>query len=328
MTKKPPQKLLCSAFWPAAPIDVNDRANAPHPVTDTAPDLNTASPLNLLAIDTSTHRLSVGVVSRASPCHACLHDGEGGAQASASLVPTVMSALAQAGLALPDLDAIVFGRGPGAFTGLRTATAVVQGLAYGTRSPRHPDGLPVLGIDTLLAVAEDARHALHTAGQLAGTPCVITALLDARMDELYAATYVFDDPARPVAQLLAGPWLTQPDALFSLLPPAAHAGWLVGNAFEAYGARLPVLPPPIDNAAGTAPDTDATQPPHGTPRRLSCWPSAAALLRLAPAMLADGQATRADGAQPVYVRDQVAKTTLERAAEQAAAAHTPVRTPA
>jgi len=297
-------------------------------VTDTAPDLNTASSLNLLAIDTSTHRLSVGVVSRASPCHACLHDGEGGAQASASLVPTVMSALAQAGLALPDLDAVVFGRGPGAFTGLRTATAVVQGLAYGTRSPWHPDGLPVLGIDTLLAVAEDARHALHTAGQLAGTPCVITALLDARMDELYAATYVFDDPARPVAQLLAGPWLTQPDALADLLPPAAHAGWLVGNAFEAYGARLPVLPQLPGNADGTVPDTDTTQAPHSTPRRLTCWPSAAALLRLAPAMLADGQATHAAGAQPVYVRDQVAKTTLERAAEQAAAAHTSVRTPA
>lgn len=290
-------------------------------MTDTALNLNTASPLNLLAIDTSTHRLSVGVVSRASPDCTHLRDGEGGAQASASLIPLVMAMLAQAGLALSDLDAIVFGRGPGAFTGLRTATAVVQGLAYGTRSPRHPDGLPVLGIDTLLAVAEDARHALHAAGQLADAPCVITALLDARMDELYAATYVFDDPTRPVAQLLAGPWLTQPDALDSLLQPAARTGWLVGNAFEAYGSRLPVLPPPPDNAAGTAPGT--TQLPHVTPRQLTCWPSAAALLRLAPAMLAAGQATHAAGAQPVYVRDQVAKTTLERAAEQAAAAHTP-----
>lgn len=288
-------------------------------MTDTALNLNTASPLNLLAIDTSTHRLSVGVVSRASPDCIHLRDGEGGAQASASLVPLVMEMLAHAGLTLSDLDAIVFGRGPGAFTGLRTATAVVQGLAYGTRSPRHPDGLPVLGIDTLLAVAEDARHALHTAGQFADVPCVITALLDARMDELYAATYVFADATSPAAQLLAGPWLTKPDALADLLPPAAHTGWLAGNAFEAYGPRLPVLQP---HETGT----DAGEPPQSAPRQLTCGPSAAALLRLAPAMLAAGLETHAAGAQPVYVRDQVAQTTLERAASQAAAAGQPAHT--
>jgi ribosomal-protein-alanine N-acetyltransferase len=55
----------------------------------------------------------------------------------------------------------------------------------------------VLGIDTLLAVADDARHALNQRGQLGTGPCVITALLDARMDELYAATYQFDDPCQP-----------------------------------------------------------------------------------------------------------------------------------
>jgi hypothetical protein len=103
--------------------------------------------------------------------------------------------------------------------------------------------------------------------------------------------------------------LTQPDALFSLLPPAAHAGWLVGNAFEAYGARLPVLP---GNADVTVPDTDTTQPSHSTPRRLTCWPSAAALLRLAPAMLAEGR-------QPVLTVHNpftcvMGQTTVERAA--------------
>lgn len=278
-------------------------------MTETALNLNAAASLNLLAIDTSTHRLSVGLVSRTSPGGICLHEGEGGAQASASLLPVIMGLLAQAELMLTDLDAIVYGRGPGAFTGLRTATAVVQGLAYGTRSPRHPGGLPVLGIDTLMAVAEEARHVLAAAGQVAAAPCVVTALLDARMDELYAATYVFDDPAQPLARQLAGPWLSKPDALADLLPPPARTGWLAGNAFDAYGPRLPVL---------SAPD-------HA-PRLVPCWPSATALLRLAPAMLASGHATLAAGAQPVYVRDQVAKTTLERAAEQVAASAQPAHT--
>lgn len=267
--------------------------------------------MNLLAIDTSTHLLSIGVSTRAAPGHVVLRDGEGGAQASALLVPMVMATLAQAGLTLADLDAIVFGRGPGAFTGLRTATAVVQGLAYGTRSPRHPDGLPVLGIDTLMAVAEAARHALNEGDQFDAAPCVITALLDARMDELYAATYVFDDPASPQGHLLAGPWLTKPEALSECLPPAARTGWLAGNAFDAYGSRLPAHP---------------TTPAESATRQLTCWPTAAALLRLAPHMLAAGLATNAAGAQPVYVRDQVAKTTLERAAEHMGAHTRPAPT--
>lgn len=276
-------------------------------MTAPALSLTTPPPLNLLAIDTSTHLLSVGVTTRALPSRVWLRDGEGGAQASALLIPLVMDLLAQADLTLADLDAIVYGRGPGAFTGLRTATAVVQGLAYGTRSPRHPNGLPVLGIDTLLAVADDARHALNQRGQLGTGPCVITALLDARMDELYAATYQFDDPASPTAQLLAGPWLSKPDALADLLPSAALTGWLAGNAFDACGTRLPALP-------------------EGACRHHTSWPTAAALLRLAPHMLAGGLATTAAGAQPVYVRDQVAKTTLERAAEQAAAPSRPTPT--
>ena len=280
--------------------------------------------MNLLAIDTSTHLLSIGVSARASPGHMLLRDGDGGAQASALLIPMVMATLAQADLTLADLDAIVFGRGPGAFTGLRTATAVVQGLAYGTRSQRHPSGLPVLGIDTLMAVTEEARHALNERDQLDAAPCVITALLDARMDELYAATYVFDDPTSPVAHLLAGPWLTKPEALSECLPPVARAGWLAGNAFDAYGSRLP----PRAQAPGVTHDMTAhpATPAVRTSRQFTCWPTAAALLRLAPHMLAAGLTTDAAGAQPVYVRDQVAKTTLERAAEHMGAYTRPAPT--
>ena len=100
-----------------------------------------------LAFDTATEHLSIALQVGD---RVWSHDGAGGALASSTLIPGVMDLLAQAGVGLRDLDAIAFGRGPGAFTGLRTACSVAQGLALGVDKP-------VLPIDTLLAVAEDAR---------------------------------------------------------------------------------------------------------------------------------------------------------------------------
>ncbi len=227
-----------------------------------------------LAFDTSTDILSIGVAT------AGVFDVRtlaGGAQASASLIPTAMDMLAQAGTALPQLDAIVFGRGPGSFTGLRTACAVAQGLAFGA-------GIPVLPVDTLLAVAEEAR-------MLAGvgnSPLTVLALLDARMDEVYSAAYDWDGqrwtPRSPL-QVSAPQALTLPEAPRVLL---------AGNALEAYGDRLP---------AG---------------ERMHALPTAAALLRLAPTLFAQGQTVPAEQAMPLYIRDKVAQTTAERMAMQQA----------
>jgi tRNA threonylcarbamoyladenosine biosynthesis protein TsaB len=243
--------------------------------------------LTLLALDTSTHRMSVGLVAN-GVSH--LHEGEGGAQASAALLPAVFRLLAEAGLGLDDLDALAFGRGPGAFTGLRTACAVVQGLAYGVRSPRHPEGLPVLAIDTLAAVAESARQQAPASAR----PLRVTALLDARMGEIYAATYRFADARQPVATRQGGPWLLRPHQLADLLPSptAGEDQMLAGNALALV--------------------TDHLQDPEL--RRVEAWPHASALLGLAPALWASGQAVAAAQAQPLYVRDKVAQTTEERTA--------------
>ena len=237
--------------------------------------------MNLLAFDTSTDTVSIAVQAGDAVWQ---HTGPGGSQASATLIPAIRSLLAQAGMSFSTLDAIVFGRGPGSFTGLRTACAVAQGLAFGARGGA---GVPVLPVDTLLAVAEEARHQ-HGCTQ-------VVAVLDARMDEVYVAHCEW----LPAQGGTAGHWRTDGD--FGLCAPEAvqvPAGWtLAGNAQAAYAERL---------APGAL--------------HASALPTATALLRLAPALLAAGGAVPASEALPRYIRDKVAQTTAERAALRAAQA--------
>ena len=240
--------------------------------------------MHLLAFDTSTDTLSIAVRHGAQ---LWAHSGAGGAQASTTLIPAIRSLLAQAGLTFAQLDAVVFGRGPGSFTGLRTACAVAQGLAFGARGGL---GVPVLPVDTLLAVAEQAR-AEHGCTR-------VLATLDARMNEVYLAPFEWLSDAAA-----GGRWSVPPD--FGLCAPEAVAvpdGWtLAGNARAAYGERL------------------APGAPH-----VHTLPTAQALLRLAPALLAAGSAVPADAALPRYIRDKVAQTTAEReAARRTAPAQQP-----
>lgn len=276
-----------------------------------------------LAFDTSTDVLSVAVARGEQVLCQTL---AGGAQASTGLIPAVLAMLAQADMPLASLDAIVLGRGPGSFTGLRTACAVAQGLALGAN-------LPVLPVDTLLAVAEEARWAQLQLGRLApGSELTVWALLDARMDEVYSAAYRWQpvpaqangrwqtvSPLRVAApeklgffegaQTLDGP---SPSLSPKLLPSPCEVTGLVsavclaGNAFAAYGDRLPVA------WQGVV--------------RCEALPTATALLRLAPDLWAQGLAVPAEQAMPLYIRDKVAHTTAERQtmklqALQAAQAH-------
>ena len=239
--------------------------------------------MNLLAFDTSTERMSIAV-SRTTGGSVSVwqHTGAGGSQASATLIGQVLALLQQADLPLTALDAICFGAGPGSFTGLRTACAVAQGLAYGA-------GVPVLAVDSLLAVAEEARF--QALADLA--TCRITTLLDARMDEMYAATWAWHGG---LWTELAGSALLRPEAL------QAQGLVLAGNVFGVYGGRL-----------GTE---------HGgveSTLQVTTLPTASAMLRVAPQMLAAGLAANAAQALPRYIRDKVAKTTAERDHEKAVA---------
>ncbi|MDO8903819.1 tRNA (adenosine(37)-N6)-threonylcarbamoyltransferase complex dimerization subunit type 1 TsaB [Hydrogenophaga sp.] len=268
-----------------------------------------------LAIESSTDTLSIALGSGAEGDTTWSHTGPGAAQASISLLPQVRDLLDQAGWPLQTLDAVVFARGPGSFTGLRTACAVAQGLAYGAQALGRAGGLPVLPVDTLLALADEARFNVHQAG---GTPPqYIVALLDARMSELYVAVYSNHPEG---LQEIAPARLCAPqdlDAhLFTCLEssnrmgvpgadptaPAISAALWAGNAFAAY--------PELVAGRSMAP--------------LTLLPTAAALLRLAPGLLAKGAAVAAQDALPLYVRDKVAQTTAEREQRRVAASFAPL----
>jgi len=231
---------------------------------------------DFLAFDTATEHMSIALQVGG---RVWLHEGAGGAQASSTLIPSLMGLLGQAGVGLTDLDAIAFGRGPGAFTGLRTACAVAQGLAFGA-------GLPVLPIDSLLAVAEDARQGL--------SPQQIWVAMDARMGEVYAALYAFEEGRW---RTLVAPMLATPEAL--------DARWQDGPPEVVAGSALSAFPALQRRSAA------ARQAPLARPR-------AGAMLPLATALWQQGGAVAAAHALPLYVRDKVAQTTLERDAVRAA----------
>jgi len=228
----------------------------------------------LLAFDTATERMSIALAVHG---HVSTHEAPGGALASATLISAILALLADAGVTLRDLDAIAFGRGPGAFTGLRTACSVAQGLAFGACKP-------VLPVDTLLAVAEDARGGADA--------MTVWVAMDARMDEIYAARYRFG----------GGRWEVL-DAPMLITPEALDARWradapqhVAGNALAAFGARL--------QAPGAVLLPDA-------------MPRAVAMLPLAQALWDRGGAVDAALALPLYLRDKVAQTTVERDAARA-----------
>ena len=245
------------------------------------------SRLPVLALDTSTEMLAAGLHT-GRDSFTCL--AAGGAMASARLLPELQGLLARAGLALADVQAVAFGQGPGAFTGLRTACAVAQGLGFGL-------GRRVLPLCSLLVVAEDAR------AQLGAGAADITVLMDARMDEVYAGRYqCHTHEGGSCWQVLQAPQLMSLAALQARWGAEGSGQALqvvCGSALGAFGPRLGV-------------------PIHG-PQVPDEHDRAGALLRLAVQAVADRAGLDPAQALPLYLRDKVAQTTAERAQAKAAA---------
>jgi tRNA threonylcarbamoyladenosine biosynthesis protein TsaB len=240
----------------------------------------------LLAIDSSTESL---ILAACANGRQQTWFGAGGAQASAILLPQAKVLLHALGVGWQDLDAVAFARGPGAFTGLRTACAAAQGLALGA-------DCGVLPLDSLMIVAEAA----HPIGR-ADLPddAVVGVVMDARMGELYSGRYRrMPTEASAHWQSLEHPSLMTPDALCMRWAdsPPDH---IVGSGIGMLGAVWPPDRAALDVLA--LPDTAR----------------APALLRLALSAWHAGELLAPEDALPLYVRDKVAQTVAERQSQAA-----------
>lgn len=169
-----------------------------------------AARLKILALDTSTEYCSAALWIDGEERQCLEHAGQLHSQL---LLPMVDRLLGEGGLTLRGLDAIAAAVGPGSFTGLRIATAVGQGLAFGAE-------LPVVPVGTLEALA-------------AGSESVeVATALDARMGEVYFAAY---RRRGHDLDIVVAPTLASPDAV-PFLPPGAWVGCGVG--FDRFGAAL------------------------------------------------------------------------------------------
>lgn len=223
--------------------------------------------MKILALDTATEA-----------CSAALYDDGrvleryrlAPREHTALILPMLDELLAEAGYTLKDMDCLGFGRGPGAFTGLRIAAGVAQGIAFGA-------DLPVVAVSTLAALALEALD--KTAMDYA-YPC-----LDARMGEVYWGVY--RRGAESVPELYGKERVCPPQAVDF---PEAGLGAALGSGWTAYGELLR----------------------HGAAGRIGAelterFPRAGAVARLAADGFSQGRQVAAELAQPVYLRDNVAK---------------------
>lgn len=127
--------------------------------------------LTLLALDTSTEACSVALLYKGEITH---FDEVAQRTHTKRILPLVDEILTQSGIGLKQVDGLVFGRGPGSFTGVRVGAGIAQGLAFGA-------DLPVIPISNLAAMAQ-AAYRLYRAER-------VIAAIDARMNEVYFAQF-------------------------------------------------------------------------------------------------------------------------------------------
>lgn len=221
--------------------------------------------MKLLAFELATERCSVALLD-GGEVHQLADTGN---RPSRRILAMADELLGEAGLHPPELDAIAFGRGPGAFTGLRIAAGVAQGLAFGAE-------LPVVPVSSLAALAQRAceDHDIER----------VVAVLDARMNEIYAGAFRVAGNGLVEA---AGEERLQPPETLELPPDDARPWHGAGPGWTAY----PALQAHESSLAGVLPDV---------------YPDAAAVARLAAVQFAEHGGIDPAAAAPVYLRDTVA----------------------
>lgn len=182
------------------------------------------------------------------------------------ILPLIESVLAETGVSRSQLDGLAFSHGPGAFTGVRVGTSVIQGLALSLQRP-------VMGISTLAACALEGVDALDT-----DEP--VLAVFDARMGEIYLGGYRFRNDR---LECLMDDGLYAPEELPDLS----------GHVWQGVGS------------GGVYADTLGQQLSLRGTWCTDIVPRARAVARLAAPRLNAGEGVPAEQAQPVYLRNRV-----------------------
>jgi tRNA threonylcarbamoyladenosine biosynthesis protein TsaB len=233
--------------------------------------------VRILAIETSAELCSVALADGVSVAQ---RRQTAGARVAERALSMIAELLADQSVALSQVDAFAFGAGPGSFTGLRVACALVQGLAFA-------NDRPVIPIGSLRALAYGAAQRVLRDDRPDASPRVMSAI-DARMGQIYWAVY---DGAQAERRLVA-PALALPEQMSALV-----AQWqpqvIAGDALRAHAT------------AWAAPDNASHLPDMAA--------EASMIAQLALTEWAAGRTVAARDAAPDYVRNQVALTTGERA---------------
>lgn len=203
-------------------------------------------------------------------------------------LPWAEQLLAEAGIARSQLDAVALSRGPGAFTGVRLAIALAQGIALALDRPL----LPVSTLAVLAAQVPPPAVLAGEAGCDIGAPHTILATIDARMGEIYTGTFVRQGDG---VQATTDEAVVAPTA-YRL--PGDAIGWIgVGTGFAAADGAL------ATSLQDRFSRIDAQALPHATD-----------LARLAVQAWQRGEAIAPERVEPAYLRNNVALTLREQQA--------------
>jgi tRNA threonylcarbamoyladenosine biosynthesis protein TsaB len=220
--------------------------------------------MKLLAIETATEACSVALYLDGE----VREDFRIAPREHASLVLGMAeNLLAEAELKVAQMDAIAFGRGPGAFTGVRIATSVTQGMAFAAE-------LPVVPVSTLAALAQGGCREYGWQR--------VTAAIDARMNEVYWAAY---DCVDGLVQTVQEERVCPPESVPALPPGEWHG---IGSGWLTYADQLK------ERLDGSIIGCEGNVFPH-----------AQDIARLAADAAACGLTVSAEEALPIYLRDQV-----------------------
>jgi tRNA threonylcarbamoyladenosine biosynthesis protein TsaB len=251
--------------------------------------------VKILALDTATENCSVALFIDGNISSREVEVERGHAE---RILPMVDDLLAEAQLALSDLDALAFGRGPGSFTGARLAATVTQGLAFGANLGVVPisdlravaqRAFSVSAVTTPASVASAVASATLATAAPAATPIRILVCNDARMREVYWACFELDQSSS-LATLQGDEHVSKPTDV--RLPPewTPTTTLAAGRGFRAYAEALQAaVPIPNLSAALTG-----------------ILPRATEIALLSVPEVAAGRLHPPDAATPVYLRDNVA----------------------